>query len=66
MPKGHDKLNGSAEIRFGDTIALQAHNGQYLVAEGGGGKTGRNGHQVNANRAKIGPWEKFTLFKSKY
>jgi hypothetical protein len=38
-------------------IALQAINGQYVVAEGGGG------HQVNANRDAIGPWETFTLVR---
>ncbi len=38
----------------------------YVIEIGGGGKAGRNGHQVNANRAKIGSWERFTLFKSKY
>ena len=34
-------------------IALQARNGQYVVAEGGGGR------EVNANRNAIGPWEIF-------
>jgi hypothetical protein len=34
-------------------IALQASNGQYVVAEGGGGDV------VNANRDAIGPWETF-------
>lgn len=34
-------------------VALQASNGQYVVAEGGGGDV------VNANRDAIGPWETF-------
>jgi hypothetical protein len=33
--------------------ALQASNGQYVVAEGGGGGV------VNANRNNIGAWETF-------
>ena len=36
-------------------IALQAANGQYVCAEGGGGQ------KMVANRDAIGPWETFTL-----
>lgn len=39
-------------------VALQAHNGKYVCAEGGGGQ-----HLI-ANRDQIGFWETFTLFKS--
>ncbi len=51
------KVRGSAgqEIVHGDAIALRASNGQYVVAEGGGGGV------VNANRNAIGPWETFVL-----
>ncbi len=34
---------------------IRAINGQYLVAEGGGG------HEVNANRTSAGPWEEWTI-----
>ena len=36
-------------------VSFQASNGQYMVAEGGGGG------EVNANRSAIGSWEKFTM-----
>jgi ElaB/YqjD/DUF883 family membrane-anchored ribosome-binding protein len=51
------KVRGSSGhiIRSGDTIALLARNGQYVVAEGGGGGV------VNANRPARGPWEEFTI-----
>ncbi len=51
------KVRGSSgtEIRHGDSVALKASNGQYVVAEGGGGGA------VNANRNAIGAWETFTL-----
>ena len=39
----------------GNSIALKASNGQYVVAEGGGGR------EVRANRNAIGPWEKFKV-----
>ncbi len=39
----------------GTHIALQAVNGQYLVADGGGGA------EFYANRDAIGPWETLTL-----
>ncbi len=39
----------------GSTISFQASNGQWMVAEGGGGGT------VNANRDGVGPWETFTV-----
>jgi pimeloyl-ACP methyl ester carboxylesterase len=37
-------------------VSLRADNGQFVVAEGGGGG------MVNANRNDVGPWETFTLF----
>ena len=39
-------------------VALKAHNGKYVCAEGGGGQ------QLIANRDAIGPWETFILSKS--
>ncbi|GAB4199916.1 MAG: hypothetical protein Fur006_51020 [Coleofasciculaceae cyanobacterium] len=48
-------MNGTGVIGNGDAIALQASNGQYVVAEGGGGGV------VNANRSAIGPWETFAI-----
>lgn len=39
----------------GLTVNMQAANGQWLVAEGGGGGI------VNANRDHAGPWESFTV-----
>jgi hypothetical protein len=41
----------------GAHIALKASNGQYLVAEGGGGR------EFYANRDAIGPWETLTLVR---
>jgi hypothetical protein len=41
----------------GGNIGLQADNGQYLCAEGGGGR------EVVANRNAIGPWETFALIQ---
>jgi hypothetical protein len=41
----------------GARIALQAVNGQYLVAEGGGGR------EFYANRDGIGPWETLTVVR---
>jgi hypothetical protein len=38
-------------------IALQAHNGQYVCAEGGGGR------EVVANRDRIRSWETFKLIE---
>lgn len=40
---------------FYGTTHFQASNGQYVVAEDGGGG------QINANRQTPGPWETFTL-----
>ena len=37
------------------TVALQAHNGQFVCAERGGGA------EVVANRDQIGPWETFGM-----
>ncbi len=39
----------------GPAVRLKASNGQYVVAEGGGGGV------VNANRPQAGAWETFTL-----
>ncbi len=39
------------------SIALQAHNGQYVCAEGGGGR------EVVANRNTLSDWETFELFE---
>jgi hypothetical protein len=43
------------EVLNGDQVALQASNGNYLAAEGGGGGA------LNANRTGIGSWEKFVV-----
>jgi hypothetical protein len=48
-------VDGWGDFLTGDRVTLQAPNGQYLVAEGGGGGA------VNANRSAIGPWETFVL-----
>jgi hypothetical protein len=45
-------------LNDGDKFALQANNGNYVVAENGGGGI------VNANRTTIGPWETFTYTKT--
>lgn len=37
-------------------IHLKSHNGQYVCAEGGGGR------EVVANRAAVGVWETFTIY----
>lgn len=51
-------LDGWADFLTGDRVALQASNGQYVVAEnGGGGGAG----SVNANRSAIGPYETFVI-----
>ena len=39
----------------GGNVAIQADNGQYVCAEGGGGR------ELVANRSAIGPWETFAL-----
>lgn len=39
----------------GGLISLRSSNGNYLVAETGGGR------ECNANRTQIGDWEKFRL-----
>lgn len=50
------KVSGSYRyIRDGDAVSLRASNGQYVVAEGGGG-----GH-VNANRDWVRSWETFRI-----
>ena len=40
----------------GGLVAVQASNGQYVVAEDGGGGS------VNANRDDIGSWETFYMW----
>ncbi|MAF33091.1 MAG: matrixin family metalloprotease [Desulfobacterales bacterium] len=56
-----DDINGLVALYGGttptptDQISLRAYNGQYLIAEGGGGDL------VYANRDAIGAWEKFEL-----
>jgi hypothetical protein len=48
--------NGSGgEITNGQQVALRAGNGQFVCAEGGGGR------EVVANRNAIGGWEMFTI-----
>ncbi|MEO7859952.1 MAG: hypothetical protein ABIU05_05830 [Nitrospirales bacterium] len=46
---------GTGELTNGAQVGLQASNGQYVCAEGGGGR------EVVANRGEIGPWETFSL-----
>ncbi len=46
-------------LNDGDPVSLQAANGMYLVAEGGGGA----GSTVNANRDGAAQWETFTIHK---
>lgn len=48
----HADLSGG-EISSGQCILLRTANGQFLCAEGGGGR------EVTADRAAIGPWETF-------
>jgi hypothetical protein len=43
----------------GDRVALQAAHGQYVVAEGDGGRGGSG--SVNAHRFAIGSWETFVI-----
>ena len=44
-------------VRNGDgTISLRSHHGKYAVAESDG--------RMNANRDRIGPWEKFQLIRN--
>lgn len=45
---------GCFDIRTTD-VAIRASNGNYVVAEGGGGGA------MNANRTSVGPWERFTV-----
>jgi pimeloyl-ACP methyl ester carboxylesterase len=52
-PRGGGSPGGGSAS--GVAISLRADNGQYMVAEGGGGGI------VNANRSQIGPWETFVL-----
>jgi carbamate kinase len=46
---------GRGNVRTGDSIALRADNGQYVCAEGGGGR------EVVANRDRAQEWETFTV-----
>jgi hypothetical protein len=48
-------------IGAGDSIAIQAGNGNYFVAEGGGVPQTVYSDPLNANRSAIGPWEQFGL-----
>jgi hypothetical protein len=54
-----EKLSGTPGtiLNHGDTFALRASNGQYVVAENGGGGA------INANRSVRGAWETFTWDK---
>lgn len=54
------RVSGGANdlISDGEQFALIASNGQYVVAEGGGGGV------INANRTSRGPWETFTFVKT--
>lgn len=45
----------SIDTLVGRSISFQASNGQYVCAEGGGGR------EVVANRGGIGPWETFVF-----
>lgn len=47
------KVSFSSEVEL--PVAFMAENGNFMVAEGGGGGA------VNANRTGLGPWERFTL-----
>ena len=50
------RADGSGgEIANGQQVALGASNGQFVCAEGGGGR------EVVANRSAIGAWETFTI-----
>ncbi|MEK7994929.1 MAG: hypothetical protein AAB403_14080 [Planctomycetota bacterium] len=50
------RADGSAgEIANGQQVAVRANNGQFVCAEGGGGR------EVVANRGAIGTWETFTI-----
>lgn len=50
-------LTGASQFGCaGSRIALRASTGHYLVAESGGGR------EVRADRARIGPWETFTVY----
>lgn len=50
-----DFSSPSCELPLCERVALQASNGQYVVAEGGGGGV------VNANRDAVGHWETFRM-----
>jgi hypothetical protein len=57
-PRSSDPPGGAGPPGGGSTslvVSLRADNGQYVVAENGGGWV------VNANRDAIGPWETFNL-----
>lgn len=45
----------AGEITSGQTVILRTANGQFLCAEGGGGR------EVLADRPSFGPWETFTV-----
>jgi hypothetical protein len=48
---------GSTASEPSKKVALRASNGQYVCAEGSGGR------EVVANRNAIGPWETFTVIE---
>src|SRR5262245_31416669 len=47
--------DSKSKLQTSGSVALQASNGMYLVAEGGAGGP------VRANQLSIAPWETFTL-----
>lgn len=49
----HTDVYASSKNRM--IVAIKAHNGKYVCAEGGGGR------EVLANREKIGKWESFEV-----
>jgi hypothetical protein len=59
LPCNRPFRDGWSDFLGGDRVALQAANGQYVVAEGGGGRSGSG--SVNANRGAVGAWETFVI-----
>ncbi len=43
-------------VSYGDLVSLESHHGRYLVAESDG--------SANANREKIGGWERFRVWRT--
>src|SRR2546430_2630447 len=52
----------AGELKDGDAIHLQAANGGYVVAEGGGSMNG-SASPVNANRGVPAAWETFVIHR---